>query len=712
MLQWMGGSRRKVNSSRKSMLNKQKHYFEQRKRQLQRPGVDNHIGVSSKWLHYNEEVRSLDILNFINLATVTDEGIQLETSLANNCSAILPEKASATQNLSSKVEGLKLSAARECGSNSAHFKSQAIEEQVQDENLVLGLLNDDDEDREIDNKAKVAPETHVAFSVGGLGKIGMETPAHSPRTQRGFNSPPKVAGLSKNSSNFRSMSSDLGLELSEAMYDISKLIHRDSEVVHKQKCRTYEKRNRESSKFVNSCIYSDVLDDMSDFLGSNNENFQERPYELRKYNNNILDNSFMDIWEHDAACDIKSSRIHTSVISNANTSELNNSFFGDFSLDTSRFGAEQQKRHSNSEIEDSLFSLSAIEKECNLIFFDKDRSNFNLPSWSFTEKENLPDSASSLSEESCTSTAAREDKSYEFLSHSAKLRSKKRHLSDLDITFVNLNAIKKNHMDEMDIISEPGKDKFILNQLNSKAQHCSKVSPGLQRIPDPSFIFPLEEFSDFKEDTSRLKMPVDHASPFDFSFANDRSEELSGFSVWNKNHKQTRKTEVCLPYSFFSGDNEDRIPMPEPMRQRNASINEGDVDGSSSKLESKILGEKSLCSQSSSENSKEIQSGCAELNNKTEKPSFGYENSSEETNSGLQAYINEKLEHDCSTPDLNPIQILNKGSVEEKMGSEVAIFRSLSGKDFSKEHGTETAVKFDSLYIRLLHKEFIWKLTK
>ncbi|XP_042421990.1 uncharacterized protein LOC122009772 [Zingiber officinale] len=537
----------------------------------------------------------------------------------------------------------------------------------------------------------------------------METPAHSPRTQRGFNSPPRVAGLLKDSSKFRSMSSDLGLERSEAMYDISKLIHRDSEVVCKQKCCTYEKRNRESSKFVNSCIYSDVLDDMPDFLGSNNENFQERPYELREYSNDILDDSFMGIWEHDAACDIKSySRNHTSAISNANTSELNNNFFGDFSLDTSSFGAEQHKRHINSEMEDSLFSLSAIEKECNLIFFDKDRSNFNLPSWSFTEKENLPDSASSLSEESCTSTAAREDKNYEFLSHSAKLRSKKRHLSDLDKTFMNLNAIKKNHMDEMDISSEPGKDKFVPNPLNSKAHHCSKVSPGLQKIPDLSFNFHLEELSDFKENTSRLKMPVDHASRFDFSFANDRSEELSGFSVWNKNHKQTRKTEVCLPYSVFSGDNQDRIPMPEPMRQINSSINEGDVDGSSSNLESKVLGEKSLCSQSSRENSKEIQSGCAELNNETKKPSFG----SEGTNSGLQTYINEKLEHDCSTPDPNPIQILKKGSVEEKMGSEVAIFRSLSGKDFSKEHGTETMMKFDSLYIRLLHKEFIWKLTK
>lgn len=46
--------------------------------------------------------------------------------------AILPEKASETQNLSSKVEGLKLLAASyECGSNSAHFKSQEIEGQVQ-----------------------------------------------------------------------------------------------------------------------------------------------------------------------------------------------------------------------------------------------------------------------------------------------------------------------------------------------------------------------------------------------------------------------------------------------------------------------------------------------------------------------------------------------------------------------------------------------------
>ncbi|XP_047158032.1 uncharacterized protein LOC124828710 isoform X1 [Vigna umbellata] len=83
MLQWMGGSRRKVATSRKSTQKRQKQYFEQRKRKQQNlhmMGSDNCYdspGISGQSL---KEHRSLDILNLLNLSTK-----------AQQCSPFCPE---------------------------------------------------------------------------------------------------------------------------------------------------------------------------------------------------------------------------------------------------------------------------------------------------------------------------------------------------------------------------------------------------------------------------------------------------------------------------------------------------------------------------------------------------------------------------------------------------------------------------------------------
>ncbi|KAK8966377.1 hypothetical protein KSP40_PGU013145 [Platanthera guangdongensis] len=68
MLQWTGGSRRKVATSRKSAHSRQKQYFEQRKRQRHAPGQEHRTNGSDMEVLYNAEPRSLDILNMINLA--------------------------------------------------------------------------------------------------------------------------------------------------------------------------------------------------------------------------------------------------------------------------------------------------------------------------------------------------------------------------------------------------------------------------------------------------------------------------------------------------------------------------------------------------------------------------------------------------------------------------------------------------------------------
>ncbi|XP_078178392.1 uncharacterized protein LOC144572620 isoform X2 [Carex rostrata] len=68
MLKWTGGSRRKVSTSRKSTQSKQKQYFELKRRLQQTPSTENQ-SETNKWGN-PLDARSLDILSFVNLATL------------------------------------------------------------------------------------------------------------------------------------------------------------------------------------------------------------------------------------------------------------------------------------------------------------------------------------------------------------------------------------------------------------------------------------------------------------------------------------------------------------------------------------------------------------------------------------------------------------------------------------------------------------------
>lgn len=74
MLQWMGGSRRKVTTSRQSMQKRQKQYFEQRKRQQQKQqtGAESFADGTNFCTHQDNN-RSLDILSLLNLSTVVQK---------------------------------------------------------------------------------------------------------------------------------------------------------------------------------------------------------------------------------------------------------------------------------------------------------------------------------------------------------------------------------------------------------------------------------------------------------------------------------------------------------------------------------------------------------------------------------------------------------------------------------------------------------------
>ncbi|WOL14768.1 hypothetical protein Cni_G23549 [Canna indica] len=558
---------------------------------------------------------------------------------------------------------------------------------IQITTLVLDLLDDDN--KETNCRGRAVPETHVAFSVGGLGKVRMETPAHSPRTQkRSFASPPRVTRHIRNSTNSRSMSYDLGIELNGDLYDVNKIIDRDSaKVFCKRKSTTYEKGNRKNMRFIDSYIYSDVLDDHSDCLGTCDKNFQDNRNELWESSNDLLDNDFPGISDSDAEWEKKSSNsVRASIPSNPNISGIYECSSGDFTIDSSRFGAKQKKKSGNSAKGDPLFNLSALDKECNLSP-EKDPSVSNF--WSFTQKENLADGISSLSEESCSSTAVREDKNcdfylesktshldeldmnlmnlkeikksyldeldlslgvekyaseeekgYDLYSHPAKLKeSKTSHLDELDMSLMNLKEIKKKYMDELDTSLGAGDYKRTSKQLDPKASYGSKVSCVVQKISDPDCIFSFKEelSSEFTLRRSRSNIHVDHGSSSDFSFKNNISRDLS---------------EGLLPYSFASGDDQNGIQMPESVRQRDVCMDNRELGSTSTKLESKFLSEKSLYSQNDGEISNKTPSECQELNKRINKSSSVHkpndppeeaESPRKREVSGIQTYISEKV---------------------------------------------------------------------
>ncbi|KAH1153282.1 hypothetical protein GYH30_049093 [Glycine max] len=212
MLQWMGGSRRKVATSRKSTQKRQKQYFEQRKRQqqnLQMIGSDNCFdgqGISGQTL---KEQRSLDILNLLNLSTNPqqcnpfcpngrDDG---EISISTMPGSVSTNPPTMFTNVDTSVNSCRFEEAKAgaplCCQIETSSKKSAPDHQntafngppnqwktVTDqysEFSVMDLFCDD----EPNATAEKCPtcEDHVSFSLEGLGKVGTETPVHSPEQQ-------------------------------------------------------------------------------------------------------------------------------------------------------------------------------------------------------------------------------------------------------------------------------------------------------------------------------------------------------------------------------------------------------------------------------------------------------------------------------------------------------------------------------------------------
>ncbi|KAL1558764.1 hypothetical protein AAHA92_09191 [Salvia divinorum] len=223
MLQWMGGSRRKVTTSRKSIHKRQKQYFEQRRRQQQRAGLESYFDGKRACTLHCDYSRSLDILSLQNLSTLAQEHNTSTTTASDNLENAdfspkdqdaLPSQVIFTSDGVSVDQAENNEWAPSNGTEAEYPKKVSVHLQNGNGNLagnfseldsfklsmshqirVIDLLGDDSTSNAEENSLQ--QEGHVAFSVEGLGQVETETPVHSPKIPgRSFldcYSPPKKA---------------------------------------------------------------------------------------------------------------------------------------------------------------------------------------------------------------------------------------------------------------------------------------------------------------------------------------------------------------------------------------------------------------------------------------------------------------------------------------------------------------------------------------
>ncbi|KAG4185721.1 hypothetical protein ERO13_A08G000032v2 [Gossypium hirsutum] len=202
MLQWMGGSRRKVTISRKSTHNRQRQYFEQRKQQEKTTGYEGHADETSIAGRHQKECRSLDILSLLNLSTFSAVGSHcksgpstikyqmpedpakiITSSVPPSYSVKIKEAGAPPASYQGELQCPKISFSDHdnhdlnASNDSLDLWNASAENQL---SVFDMLINDESE---VGSERSLVHEAHVAFSVKGLGKIRPKTPLHSPKQE-------------------------------------------------------------------------------------------------------------------------------------------------------------------------------------------------------------------------------------------------------------------------------------------------------------------------------------------------------------------------------------------------------------------------------------------------------------------------------------------------------------------------------------------------
>ncbi|XP_020693300.1 uncharacterized protein LOC110107392 isoform X3 [Dendrobium catenatum] len=466
MLQWTGGSRRKVATSRKSTHNRQKQYFEQRKRQRQVSGQENCANGGDKLVLRNAEPRSLDIVNLINLAVTSqpacaehtasvDSGVakisddSLLGKVSRNFSTVLETRLEQQKNFSdSNLPQVSGNDSYQCtenvnkykmpGSISDHtstWKDDTFKEKPRIEATVLDLLGDDGPS----SNGRSIPETHVALSVDGLGKIGCQTPAHSPRMQnrfscKGISMESKASRQVRSTSALQSIYDGCNEELDEMIDDF-----RVSPLCNKSGTWAYNTKATLKSRVgpVPPYCHEDQVDKITftgkDFdaclLASNEKHSNDSFGYLEKQ---FIGKNY-DASSHNQRFSFVGHPFQSSTTKKFEKYEASDVGVRDTFLGSSRNLWEGGEIFEASATSAPHFRHSSSEKESTSFIWESDDTNadgmFKLPTLGFLSTKHSEDYESILSED-LNSNAARKKSSLNFGIHSMKLGENKRNSSD------------------------------------------------------------------------------------------------------------------------------------------------------------------------------------------------------------------------------------------------------------------------------------------
>ncbi|XP_031260168.1 uncharacterized protein LOC116118305 isoform X2 [Pistacia vera] len=451
MLQWMGGSRRKVASSRKSTQKRQKQYFEQRKRQQQQTvGLD--ISVDHK------QHRSLDVLSLLNLSTSSQQHYSVcpngrQDLEVNASSEIFINTATAEDFVEVKESGTQLRYQMETvylknascytpdyhsnASTGDNCKTDLWNTTSQYQTSVFDLLAEDGPSGNMEGSP--IHEAHVAFSVEGLGKVGTQTPVHSPQPER-YSSPRKAARR-HNSKNLDYVLDDLELEVDVMMEDLSVPLGGSNLEFSTGITNSCSNQKQKYSVF-SDCTPFEVqvnkmkrsFNDSSIFCGIGNNND-----DLWDVQSSVLEEDFLCEKKHDVSGKIGHYQTERIDFMKYGNNEMSNYVFEKPHSQKNRDSVEAAGTYN---ILDSPFQKHQISGN-NDDFITSKRTgypavgrNFDFkkvitqPGWSYSE--DAKDNLSLLSEESCSSSAVRGEATDRSPPNSTARECRRRHKNAVD----------------------------------------------------------------------------------------------------------------------------------------------------------------------------------------------------------------------------------------------------------------------------------------
>ncbi|KAL6848123.1 hypothetical protein ACP4OV_022251 [Aristida adscensionis] len=544
MLQWMGGSRRKVYardsgccvwnlcnggrwmvafcvfgpemSSPGNQHRAERQYFEQKKRLQQRLELQNQNEAVGGQASHGDEPRSLDVLNLNNLAArnshhnkSADADIaipQMDFSFSNASPAETLKRINSLHNSNMKEDGSqpRLSSPFDhqdvpaavnsheeplgCKipspvNNSTKQKHQNVE--LQSEISLIDLISYEGPKNK--STTRPTPEAHVSFSVKGLGHIKMETPPHSPRsTKRVLPLPPKAMRLTQKAK--RSIPFGATMQLN-SMNSISML--KEQRASDKMGGISDESAYERRKQF--NCYLSDSFGNHNSELYHEDEDIFYKPHAEKDWQRDHFPTPRDELFDTvDYGFKDRNSTRSCTRFQNTGI-PLPHDLFSDHSLMDDDEGTEIF------EWERGLPSKKRSEPN----------NTFGPSAWSFDIGDDSEKRRSPLSEESCTSAAAMKNRECKKTSPSEKCEENVRnqkdefHISLDKLDFPNMDA----DLNGISLFNDPEKsDHKRTDQKNLETAYWPEKVAERPRTREPRCRVSLEEkFTNWGSPSSHRK---------------------------------------------------------------------------------------------------------------------------------------------------------------------------------------------------------------